>query len=910
MSVSEPDRANVFDAKGRKGADELNRKMAAYAAAATNATSLADLDGLTKKIENALNDPTNANEILDHYRTSATVPMSVLGPARAEVERKPSVAYTGVLEKRDKPKKTILTEATASSGDPEAARAAREHTERELRRVYHSFAVCGALWYSGLLSTVLSVLGWTEVITTIRRIEEGIVLDPNNKMEATKIVLKSRDITEENKATTRATTRGDEMRKILRSVVKSNKNKASFGTPRVFRVDAREKVLSNEEAEGRMSHGLKIDANKFTPHFLKEHIAAVALNCQYKDDGFTWTELQKLTRDEIIFRLVAYATACVLSVLTNHVAKCLLRAGHGDDTLDLTYGLISHHTAFPNTKSGVLQLLQQFEYMRTDASWKDALDKLARLESSGAFSSVLSKPKDDAPLPAPAFDLYMPGYNGFTNNAPTTDADKDDAMAKLLAALPKGQPPRRTITDRMSKDDKFQPALQSLIDALVEDTWNGVEASKEYTSAIESARKSVMGAKKVTLTASADAYLAELVRSMRGAEDTTTIQTVSKDGLLQAICYTLGDVSTEAHKDGLTNAKANHSMRRQILHELAETVVQKGSDSLTKFLAMTRELIANIEFKEKKQLAEAHEIYVAAKSLFPADDEDEEAKKKRDALFSLVGENLFSARKTIGAREVLFADEKVPVEHYDTILYNRLPSEFLEHTKGGTVLKLVAYEKQAAKMRSGDAQKRDLELKVEGIKKRHDEIEMLLKVGPEEIRAAAKPVLRPLVCGVLVAIQATISGTTEDHHRLFVHINDTSESKSVTSESKSQVKLLTLVKKAAQLLSGILTSDVKVVYGKDEWRDGLGLSQTTMQIKDRKFTVEGRNSIRPYAHEKDVLFVHRWPEYEFIPAPYASATPMFWRPPEGTYTEMTEAERQVLFARLHRGLIGVQKQTR
>lgn len=880
-------RANVFDATGpgRKDADELNIKMAAYAAAATNATSLADLDGLTKRIENELT-PATAKEILDHYRTSATVPMSVLGAARAAIERKPSVAYTRVLEKRDKPKKTILTAATASSGDVATDRAAREHTEKKLRSVYHSFAVCGALWYSGLLTTVLSVLGWTEVITTISRIEQGLVVHANDKKQVMKIVLASQRITEQNKPSTR----GEEARKLFRRVVESNKNKASFGGARVFKADARSDVLSQEEVEGRSSHENKIGADRFTPHFLKEHITAVALNCQYTKDSLghpVETDLQMLTRDEIIFRLVAYATACVLSVLTQHVEKCLLR--DGNSTLELIFQSIAYHTAFPNTKSGVLQLLQRLPGLRSSPTWTDVLDNLAKMESSGAFSSVLSKSKKDAPLPPPAFDLYMPGYHGFTNAAPSSQADKQDAMQQLFTALPKGNPPNKMITDATSNVDTFQPALQRLIDGLVEDTWNGVKAIAEFTSAIESARKSVMGAKKVTLTASADAYLAELVQSMRGADDTSKIQKVSEDGLLQAVCYTLGDVAEDAHIDGLTNPSANHSMRRQILRELAETVVKKSSDSLTKFLAMTRELIANIEFKEKKKLAEAHEIYDAASSLFPDNEDEPEAKKKRATLFSLVGGDKQFSKKTIATQQVLLADEEVPVEYYDAILYNRLPSEFFDRTDGGTVLKLVAYQQQAAKMRSGDAQKHDLELKVEGMKKKHEEIEKLLNVGPEEIRAAAKPELRHLVCGVLVAIPADVLGTTEWHHRLFVHIKN-------TSESGSQVKLLTLVKKAAQEVSDRLTSDVKVVYGKDEWRDGLGLSQTTMQIKDRKFKVEGRKSIRQHAHEKDALFVHQWPEYEFIPAPYAYATPMFWRQPEGQYTEMSEEERRRLFA--------------
>ena len=82
-----------------------------------------------------------------------------------------------------------------------------------------------------------------------------------------------------------------------------------------------------------------------------------------------------------------------------------------------------------------------------------------------------------------------------------------------------------------------------------------------------------------------------------------------------------------------------------------------------------------------------------------------------------------------------------------------------------------------------------------------------------------------------------------------------------------------------------------VVFGEDEW---LGVLRdestkpsdtefvvTKLNVAGTDFHVRGRRSIsRPsYTHEKNTLFVHRWPEFEFIPPPYGLATPMFWHDP-------------------------------
>jgi hypothetical protein len=380
-----------------------------------------------------------------------------------------------------------------------------------------------------------------------------------------------------------------------------------------------------------------------------------------------------------------------------------------------------------------------------------------------------------------------------------------------------------------------------------------------------------------------DTYLQQIITSMRPQTDTGRIQKVKEDGLLQAVCYITGDASSDEHKDGLERTDANHELRRQLLRDFVGSILEKNTQSLPKFLAMTRQLLVNtsVDFKAEKAPVGANEIFTAASAI--AKDSTQLANLGRMVgtdYFVVEPKHMRPPQKASPAFVAADSDtlgltpgdrQKV----YKIIAYNRLPREFFDRTeRGDAVLKVDAYQQQIRDVErngssTGKQKKIELERLVSELQAKHELVETLLKVGPEDIRAASLPELRKrLVCGVLFVDSYKLD-RSDYCYRLFVHINGDEEAQAM------QTKLLAFLK--AQVTQNASYARM-VFFGKDEWRSVL--KPTTFTISSTTIKVEEKKSIRaPYMHAENTLFVHRWPEFEFIPAPYGLATPMFWYDP-------------------------------
>jgi hypothetical protein len=846
-----------------------------------------------------LTDPATAKEILDHYRTSAIVPMSVLGAARAAVERKPSAssAYDErVFEKQDKtkPKRTVVTSVSAG----------------EAGRMYKSFAVCGALWYSGLLSTVLSVLGWTQVDAKIRQIAAGRLADMKDK----KKIAMNLGTPKDPKDSLR--TRAINLAKKSDRWTLPTRRKTSFGAGRTIDPDARANFLEDQfyRCNAReIITDATANSAAFTPQFLEIYLHEVT------ETGGKKPEMQKQTSDVAQFRLVSYASACVLYVITKHVKTCFPETPKPSTSSELAEAIVKllyMHTAIPNRTHGVFRWLHQilngskkkFTFARptdvsktkSDAEMRALVSILAQMEESGAFSTVISKPDDQ--FPGSAFDLYMAGYKGVgdddvTNARPKTPEDYADAIFALfteVSKMPKLTDPT-TLVGNTDTTDTFHSALESHVEKLVEDTWHGVLCTTDVDSIVTRASTSVFyatGLKLRNTPGEMDTYLQQIVTSMRPQTDTALIQKVKEDGLLQAVCYITGDARTDAHKDGLERGDANHELRRQLLRDFVGSILEKNTQSLPKFLAMTRQLVANTSVDFKADEA------VGADAIFSTAHATANDTTKLESLGKLVGTDYFVVKLddmkvynsslpefVVADTDTLGLDDAGRKEVFKLIAYNRLPREFFDRTGGRSMLKVDAYQQQirdiertTAGSSTGQQKKLELERLVSEVQEKHAFVEPLLKVRLDDVRAASLPELRTrLVCGVLFVDTSQLS-FSDNCYRLFVHINGDEGAPAM------KTKLLAFLKAQlkAQLAKNVAKNAIRtVVFGKDEWRSVL--NPTTFTISTTAINVVGRNSIsEPYTHEESTLFVHRWPEFEFIPAPYGLATPMFWYNP-GTF---------------------------
>ena len=134
-----------------------------------------------------------------------------------------------------------------------------------------------------------------------------------------------------------------------------------------------------------------------------------------------------------------------------------------------------------------------------------------------------------------------------------------------------------------------------------------------------------------------------------------------------------------------------------------------------------------------------------------------------------------------------------------------------------------------------------------------------------------------------------------DCWRLFVHVTGERTERDKTRLLAIRASLYFLLKNAyAHIRKTTGNFAGGVVFGEDEWGsllvDGATVQGASLNNKSPVLTQHTtlgldtgtRSAFRsaPKRESKnDTLHVHRWPDMELVPAPFARATPMFWRSP-------------------------------
>jgi hypothetical protein len=910
----EPPAVNVFEPPdSADDVDAIRRQIAAHAVCEMKVTDIDDLDDIVERVIDALqNRPKDTVEILESRKSGmglGRVPAAIQRILDESSGASPSPKLTKRFEIQDKPKQTrsVFVHATVAGADAE--------------KYYKHFAFCGALWYSGLLSTILAVLGWSEVNAKIKQIESGGLVDLNDRMK----LVDSSPIGKSSAS----------LRERKRSVLATLKSrKTSFGA--AISPDAQKKFTDDQRARADATKKVDEDENEagIGPSFLEAYIHEVAEAAR--------ATMEKEATDTAKFRLIAYASACVLYVLAvHHLSTCVPRTD-SDITTGAELGkaiiaLITNHTAVPNRNYGSFQWLVQFLNHTTttggvtfgkfeDATAGVAIEgdelvelakRLATFEKTGEFAWLLKRPDDDTKAKAyvDVFDVLVPGYKpkvgANVTNAPRVAADaKINALKEILLALQKKkvEPSNDTKSDDtpMSKNgnikDEFERALLAIAEAMVNTTWEGVQLTAEYKPIVERAKASVSTAKTFQLSGKRDeanAYLGEIVDKLPAklaGFDAKTIDIRASHSLLIAACLALEPTATaptisEITKKGATEIgnSAERSTRALVFHGLITDVLEKNGTSLTKFLAMVRQLTVKSEYKFEGEAARvaltagaktSAEIVTTSKATvrIPGSAEFEKLKK-------LAGVDYFNVPATeIGPVWIVLTKNTENLMRKTTDLvrhiYARLPSALVTKSDGNAILRLDAL--YAEKRRDP---KVDITYKEASLNKQHAEATTLLDVGPETARAALAPKGREkLVYGIVFEDK---SRSRTNVWRLFVHIaGDMSYTQVRTS---SRLPLVELIEESYTYIHNKLgpasQGQLRVVYGEDEWRDAirpvripeiakllLNAGAGTGNVQNA--TPVARRDVKAYVDD-NVLVVHRWPELEFVPAPYALATPMF-----------------------------------
>jgi hypothetical protein len=907
---------NVFEPPSTADdVDAIRRQIAAHAVCEMKVTDIDDLDVVVKSVFDALqNRPKDTDEILKSRSGMG------LGRVPAAIQRildessgaSPSPKLTKRFEIQDKPKqnRSVFVNTTAVA-DAETS--------------YKHFAFCGALWYSGLLSTVLAVLGWNEVTAKIKQIESGGLVDLVDRMK----LVNASPIGNSSAS----------LRERKRSVLSTLKSrKASFGA--AISPDAQKKFTDDQRARADGTKKVYEGENKagIGPSFLEAYIHNVAVAAR------ATANMKDEATDTAKFRLIAYASACVLYVLAvHHLSECVPRTD-GDITTGAELGkaiiaLIQNHTAVPNKNYGSFQWLVQFlnhttktggvtfgKFEDTSAGvvtiegdeLVELAKRLATFEKTGEFAWLLKRPDDDTKAKAyvDVFDVLVPGYKPKVG-ANVTSAGAGDAKTKikvlkeLLAALNDVTPSNDTTGQSvvMSQDgstaDEFETALIEIAKAMVDTTWEGVQLTAEYNPIVERAKASVSTAKTFQLSGKRDeanAYLGEIVDKLPAklaGFDAKTIDIRARHSLLKAACLALEPTAappaiSEITKKGATEIgnSAERLTRALVFHGLITDVLEKNGTSLTKFLAMVRQLTVKSEYRFE-DAAPRLALMTATKT-----SADIVTKSKAtvgtgaafEKLKKLAGVDYFNVPATdIGHVWIVLTKntERLMKATTDLVrhIYARLPSALVTKSDGNAILRLDAL--YAEKRRDP---KVDITYKEASLKDQHTDATALLDVGPETARAAlAQKGREKLVYGIVFEDK---SHTRTNVWRLFVHIaGDMSYTQVRTSSRLPLVELIgESYKHVHDNLDPASQGQLRVVYGEDEWRDAI----QPMRIQEiakllllkagagtgnvQNATPVARRDVKAYVDD-NVLVVHRWPELEFVPAPYALATPMFWANP-------------------------------
>jgi hypothetical protein len=342
---------NVFEPPTDQAYDALRREVAAYIIAETqNGTKEPHvaLDTGAAIIQDGMLDNTPAlkiGDILDRYKGGSGVPPSLLPPdVRAHLDDRERGRYVPQEQRQQRVAGTAGTAQKPRVIGTLSSRGALR--PNQLEEVYDDTVLCGALWHSGLLSAVLSALGWREVDQRLRDIEAGVLMRLDDRTTAIKI------------GNAKDTVLGKPTVSLARKLWKTK-----FGAANA--TDAHGLFIIDQGGNTAASTGI-VDAAKvihdaahavgYGPSFLEAYIHGINVEAQAK----------MVDEDSAVakFRVLAYATACALYVIAkHHVATCAPPQAaaktltKGDDLAKAILGMLSKHTAIPSAKYGSFVML-------------------------------------------------------------------------------------------------------------------------------------------------------------------------------------------------------------------------------------------------------------------------------------------------------------------------------------------------------------------------------------------------------------------------------------------------------------------------------------------------------------------------------------------------------------------------
>jgi hypothetical protein len=916
---------NVFEPPSTDQAyGALRREVAAYIIAETqNGTKEPHvaLDTGAAIIEEKLLDntlPLKIGDILDRYKGGSGVPPSLLPPdVRAHLDDRERGRYV--------PQERRQQRVAGTAGTAEKPRVIGTLSSRgaitpaSLEAVYDDTVLCGALWHSGLLSAVLSALGWREVDQRLRDIETGVLMDLDNRNDPgmAKHTIGSKTNPVLGKPTV--------------SLARRLTGKTAFGVSAAaaahgdFIAHQRANVVNAAKAvhDGTNAVG-------YGPSFLEAYIHGINVAAGAE------AEMKKEDTAVAKFRVLAYATACALYVIVkHHVAKCAPPKATnksittGEQLAAAILDMLSKHTAIPSAKYGsFVMLLRHVNYQLhanvaayelkdangtiAQADMVDLVRRLATFESSPdhGFGRLLRPGK---PGFGSLFQTYMHTYPdaGHAVNGPQPAANDSVAILRLilaeLAADVKPSSDTSTLEELDTTDaraDVFSTKLEARVKRMVDSTRLLVDGAKvadpQYLSVVTRARSSVLtaNARKPTGKPGELAQnLSDLLDAARNATGSKiTMPHLDRDTKEKEIKYS-DIVAYVLDSTVPVPENTNASERSGHLDEFARAVSSKSSSSLAKFVLVMRHLTLEMKrtFAATGAAAATGAVDIHAKS----------------SATSVSGTEL-PALITLGKNGKYFDVKITDMKHVQLIfaahtaagtaaaalekhIYARLPGAFVTIAEegGNAVLKLDARTSEETRAKLANQKKRVLAFKEDKttLEAWHNAAETLLGVKQDDMRGRAPAdAFRGFGKGTYgVLFKDESVPAVQDCWRLFVHITGERTERDDTRLRAIRASLYLLLKNAYAHIKTINAFTGGVVYGDDEWGsllvDGAtihGLSKKLAKVGTLGLD-DGKGSMFRKAptllREKETLHVHRWPDMEFVPAPFAHATPMFWKDP-------------------------------
>jgi hypothetical protein len=480
--------------------------------------------------------------------------------------------------------------------------------------------------------------------------------------------------------------------------------------------------------------------------------------------------------------------------------------------------------------------------------------------------------KDKAKKLNHVFDLYMPDYeNARGNNITNPDlVDKDDlikafaAMQSDLDAARVGALDHTSGGDRVLKgngeaSDEFEKRLEARVKAIVASTWNAVTEPK-YDKVVVRARSSVFAAHdtaKMHTSASLQneqrIYIKELTKSDLD---------VSKH-IVDIACAALEpNAGTSDVTKHALEREAEATLRRNILQDFANAAIAKNKQSFPTFLAMMRQL-AKMQYAWRDDTYAAKVGETAIKTACAATTGNT---GKQARLEALAGNGYFVVPKAeITEWELLKADQftkdALTNDSGEDHVYARLPSTLVEQSDKGAMLKVEVL--QARKDPNDARALADLGTK-------HTEAETLLGVTLAAVRNGRTVPSRGNLSYAVVFRLVNV-------WHMFVHVNadptllTTFQSRAAADAMKPKIQssVKALVQKAYDHAKKS-NPFKRVVFRNDEWSGLISGVRVPKLDGETKALTELRGE-----YENDDLVLHVWRDMEFVPAPFAFATPMF-----------------------------------